>query len=403
MDVLFLSPHFPPEMCHFTRGLCEVGARVIGVGEGDVPAAVARHLAAWIRVPSWMDEEGAARAILAAVGGRRVDRVETLWEPTVLLAARVRERLGAPGLDRESAVAFRDKQIMKEKLAAAGLRVPRSRRVRTLEEANEAARAIGYPLVVKPIAGAGSSDTHRCDDQAAFGEVIARLGHVPEASVEEYVEGDELTYDAIAVDGRAVFESVTQYFPKPLIARNEQWVSPAQITFADPHTPETMPGIELGRAVLSALGMRTGFCHMEWYRKPGGEAVFGEIAARSGGGHLVDMMNWANDVDVYREWARSVCWRSFEAQPARRYHVAMVFKRAEGEGRIRRIENLDAIRAACGSAWVGDHLAPIGTPRRHWRQSVVGDGGVALRHADYDECRRLMDLVVRELRLYAAP
>ena len=33
MNVLMLSPGFPAEMPHFTRGLARVGARVIGLGD----------------------------------------------------------------------------------------------------------------------------------------------------------------------------------------------------------------------------------------------------------------------------------------------------------------------------------------------------------------------------------
>jgi hypothetical protein len=113
------------------------------------------------------------------------------------------------------------------------------------------------------------------------------------------------------------------------------------------------------------------------------------------------MMNWANDIDLYREWARSVCWGAFEAEVARRYFVAMVFKRAEGAGAIRGVSGLAALRHECGSAWIGDTLPPLGTPKRDWKQSVTGDGGVALRHADYHRCRALMDRVVQELKLHA--
>jgi hypothetical protein len=147
--------------------------------------------------------------------------------------------------------------------------------------------------------------------------------------------------------------------------------------------------------------MRTGFTHLEWFLKPNGEAVFGEVAARSGGGNLVDMMNWANDIDAYREWARAVCWRRFDAEAQRRYFVAMVFKRARGEGIVRHIAGLEGLRAACQDAWIGDSFPALGSPKKNWKQSVTGDGGVAIRHPDYDGCRALMDLAVRELKLDA--
>ncbi len=406
MNVVFISPHYPPEMAGFTRGLAEVGANVIGVGEGSaaaLPNATRGHLADWVSVPKLFDEESAANALVRALRGRKIDRIESLWEPTVLLAARVRDLTGVPGMSRDTVLGFRDKQLMKERVARAGLRVPLSRRVTTVTEARHAALEIGFPVIIKPIAGAGSADTFRCDDGPELERALARMSHIGEASVEEFIDGEEFTCDAISIDGRPVFESVTQYHPRPLIARSEEWVSPAQLTFRDPHERALAGGVELGRNVLAALGMGSGFTHMEWYKKSNGEVVFGEIAARSGGGHLIDMMNWANDIDVYREWARAVCWGRFDARVARRYHVAMVFKRALGQGRIARIEGLRELRAACGPAWVGDHLLPVGTRRRNWKQTVVSDGGVALRHPDYRTCRALMEKAIGELTLYARP
>jgi biotin carboxylase len=97
------------------------------------------------------------------------------WEPLVILAARIRERWGMPGMSVDAVRGFRDKQLMKERVRAAGLiRVPRSRRVRTESEIREAApSSSGYPLILKPIAGAGSADTYRVGDAAEL-EVLAR-------------------------------------------------------------------------------------------------------------------------------------------------------------------------------------------------------------------------------------
>ena len=160
-------------------------------------------------------------------------------------------------------------------------------------------------------------------------------------------------------------------------------------------------GIELGRGVLKALGMDTGFTHMEWYRKPDGEVVFGEIGARSPGGKLVDQMNFANDFDLYREWARTVCWRSFDARPHRRYHVAALFKRAEGTGRIRRVEGVDEIRNRLGDSLVVSDILPIGHPRRDWKQTLLSDGFMILRHPEYRECMARMNFAINHLRIWA--
>ena len=88
-----------------------------------------------------MDEEDVIARVERWLGDRRPDRVEALWEPMVLLAARLRERLGAPGISWDTALGFRDKGLMKERVAAAGLRVPHARRVRSADEVIGAARS----------------------------------------------------------------------------------------------------------------------------------------------------------------------------------------------------------------------------------------------------------------------
>src|SRR5213078_2502227 len=118
------------------------------------------------------------------------------------------------------------------------------------------------------------------------------------------------------------------------------WISPVIITVRDMDQPKLARGVALGRKVLTALGMGDGFTHMEWFLTPKGEAVFGEIGCRPGGAHIVDQMNYTGDIDLFREWARVVCWNSFEASTQRKYNCGIVFKRAQGRGRVMRIEGL---------------------------------------------------------------
>ena len=100
------------------------------------------------------------------LGDRTVDRVCCLWEPGVELAAQIREALDVPGQSHEQALRFRNKDLMKQALSAGGVRVPRHEVATTAKEVWAAAEIVGYPLIIKPIAGAGSMDTFRCDDEA---------------------------------------------------------------------------------------------------------------------------------------------------------------------------------------------------------------------------------------------
>ena len=382
MNVLFLAPNYPPEMQDFTRGLAEVGATVFGLGDSPAAglSAKVRMALTGYRQTRLFDTDEVKKAALSF--GVRFDRVECLWEPFVETAAELREAFGCPGITLDVAKGFRDKELMKQRVEAAGLRVPHHTRANTADEVRIAAERIGYPIIVKPIAGAGSADTYRCNSRDELESVLTKTQHVEEVSVEEFVDGDEFTFDTVCIDGQPAFTNVAWYRPRPLIARSNEWVSPQVIVLRNLNQPELHGGIELGFDVLKALGMQSGFTHMEWYRKANGEVVFGEIGARSAGGHLVDQMNYSSNIDLFREWARAVCWKSFEGKVTRDYNVAIIFKRAQGKGRIRHIEGLDRYMAK-----YGEHVATEqrGVCRRAPpRLGVYDPDGRRIRHCSAD-------------------
>lgn len=404
MDVVFLSPAYPAEMREYTRGLADVGARVFGVGDTPahaLPPDVRLHLHDYLQVPRIMDEADVVQRVRAWLGRRTPDRIEAQWEPLVLTAARLRESMGVPGMSYDTVLGFRDKQLMKERIQRAGLRVPHSARCRSVSEVRKAIERIGYPVCLKPIAGAGSADTWRVNDPGDLERILPRIRHVPELSCEEFVEGEEFTYDTVCIDGQPVFENVAQYLPRPLVSRQEQWISPVIITVAWMSQPHLAEGIALGRGVLDALGMGTGFTHMEWYRKADGEVVFGEIGCRPGGAHLVDQMNYTCDVDLFREWARAVCWGRFAGSTKRLYNTAIIFKRAQGEGRIQRVEGLRHFTEKYRPWICAEALLPVGAPRRDWKQTLLSDGYIILRHPVWEEARRMAFEAARSVKLFA--
>lgn len=389
MNVVFLSPSYPPEMREYTRGLAEVGARVWGVGDGPPDPRIRPYLDDYLQVPRILDEEDVIRRVHEWLRGREVDRIEGIWEVLTLTAAKLRDRLGVPGMSADTVLGFRDKQLMKERVQAAGLRVPYAFRVRGEAEIRAAAERVGFPLILKPIAGAGSADTYRVDGPSDLERVLPRVAHVRELSCEEFVDGEEFTFDTLCIEGRPAFINVAQYLPRPLIARTEEWITPVIVTVRDLQQPKLRGGLQLGLGVLKALRMGTGFTHMEWYLKSNGEVVFGEIGCRPGGAHLVDQMNYTCDTDLFREWARAVCWHTVQGRTERLYNVAILFKRARGHGRITSVTGLDSFKARYGRWICTEALLPVGTHRRDWKQTLLSDGHIILRHPDWSEALRM--------------
>ncbi len=391
-------------MPFFTRGLARSGVRVIGAGDQHVsalPDMAREHLHDYWQIPSFADEWGVVHDVARRAGGAGIEQVESLWEPTMILAARLRAALGVPGMNVEQTVLFRDKELMKRALDAAGIRTPQHVSTTTAHGVREAAERIGYPLIVKPIAGAGSASTYRVESSRELETVIPLLLHVPEVSVEEFVEADEFTFDTICAHGTPLFENICWYRPRPLVSRSLEWISPVTLALRDITVDYLASGREMGHAVLRALGFEEGFTHMEWYRRSDGEAVFGEIACRPPGARTVDVMNFTTDTDLFERWAEAVTTGALASPVTRTYNAASITKRAEGQGRIRRIDGLTRLLAEWGEAICAVDLLPLGAPRRDWLQTLLSDGIVFVRHPELQTCIELADQVASDLRIYA--
>ena len=391
-------------MADFTRGLAQCGARVVGLGEhppDSLPSIVKQSLSDYLRVQSLVDTDAVLATVRESALHTPVDRVECLWEPFMSLAAQLREKLDIGGMHTAQTDLFRDKKKMKDALDAAGLRTPRNTVATGSDAIRTAAKTIGLPLVIKPIAGAGSAHTHEVRDQATLEVAIADVGEHREVSVEEYIEGEEYTFDTVCANGNILYENIAWYRPKPIIGRNVEWISMQTVNLRNPDRPELAAGRELGRRVIETLGFRTGFTHMEWFLTPSGEAVFGEIGGRPPGGRSVDLMNFSNDFDIYTGWAQAVIRGEFNQTAHRRYNAAAIFKRARGQGHICAIHGLGSLRHRYGEHIVVEDLLPIGAPRRNWRQTLLSDGFLIVRHPDLERTLEIADAVGTDLQIDA--
>ena len=386
-------------------GLARAGATVIGVGDQpphDLPDA-ARHALAHYEHVSLADEGAVFGALHGLARHFRFDQVECLWEPYMVLAARIREALGLPGMTVEQTVPFRDKERMKQVLDAAGVRTPHHFAATTVAGVWEAAERIGYPIIVKPIAGAGSADTYRVDSAAQLAEVLPMLRHVPEVSVEEFIDGEEFTFDTVCADGEILFENVLLVPPAAAAEPAPRVDQPGVDRAARPvRCPSCRPGGRWARRCWRALGFRDGFTHMEWYRTADGEAVFGEIAARPPGARIVDLMNYACDADLLRRLGRGGAARA----ASRRRRRGSTTPAASSSG-PRATAGSPTSRAStgCVAAYGGDvvhvDLLPVGAPRRDWRATVMGDGWIVVRHHDLQRVIEMTERFAADLHLYA--
>lgn len=383
-----------------------MGARVLGIGdqpEGMLPDVAREGLKAYLRVPNLWDEKAVERALRQWDIPVKLDRIECLWEPGMMLAAQLRRAFKLPGMNETTTELFRDKDKMKAALDAAGVRTPRHARASTNAEILAGAEKIGFPLIIKPIAGAGSANTYKISDADELKKVLPMLQNVAEVCVEEFIEGREYTFDTICANGRILYHNIAWYRPNVLQARSVESISPQTITLKDLDSPDLQKGVALGKAVLKVLGFKTGFSHMEWFLTPKGEAVFGEIGARPPGGRSVELMNYGCDMDVFDGLGEAIVHGRLSQPVERRYNAAVIFKRAKGQGRITRIEGMAELQQRYGKHIVCNNLSPVGAMRRNWKQTLVSDGYIILRHPDLKTTTMMADDVGNHLQLYAQP
>ena len=249
--VLVIQPGFPTEVPYYVRGLSRRGVPVLGVGDqpqGSLPDVAREGLDAYLQVGNLWDASAVVEALRHWDVPVKLGRVECLWEAAMELAAEIRHAFQLPGLDREQTQRFRDKHLMRTILERAGIRNPRHALARTKEEVYAAAEYVGFPLIIKPVAGAGSANTYRVDTRDHLAHVLPDLLRVPEVVLEEFVVGQEFTFDTICARGEILFHSILRYTPTMLESRTTEWISPQNMVLRDLDAPPYRAAYELGRS-----------------------------------------------------------------------------------------------------------------------------------------------------------
>ena len=406
MHVVLVEPSFPDNQKQFARALAEAGATVIGIGERPkewLDDDVKGWLTHYEQIGSVTDEGQLYDAVQTVQRMVWVDRMEATVEAHIMAAAKVRAACGIPGTSERTAFLCRDKPAMKEVLRAAGVRCAASTGARSGDDVRRFAAEAGYPLIIKPAAGAGASGTTRVNAPDELEEAIARSGveHGAAIAVEEYVEGHEAFYDTISVGGEVALDFVTHYYPNVLEAMRTRWISPQFIATNRIDEPAYDEVKEMGRAAIGALGIGTSATHMEWFVGPKG-VYFSEIGCRPPGVRCWDLYASGNDIDIYREWANAIVDGQVSRAPSRRFSAAIIALRPDRDGNISDYSGVDDIEHRYGEWIIDAHLPPSGSPTQPVEAGYMANAWVRMRHPDYDILRGMLDDVGRTIQVHAS-
>jgi biotin carboxylase len=273
-------------------------------------------------VPRDASEEAIRRHVDKIARRHAIDRIAALDDFDVEIAAMLREHLRVPGMGRTTASRFRDKLAMRMQARMLGIPVPEFSAVFNDQEVADWAGRVTPPWVLKPRSSSAAIGIKKVDDREALWRALEAAGDDRgQCVLEQFVPGDVYHVDSIVWNGEVVFAVAFKYGRPPLEVSHQGGL------FITRRLPDES---EEGRAVLAmnrtlqhGLGLRRGVSHTEFIRgsrgsgrsggsddsgsvrlKPDPSFVFLETSARVGGAYIVDTVEAATGINLWREWAK---------------------------------------------------------------------------------------------------
>jgi hypothetical protein len=323
MNIVFLSPHFPPNFYHFCVRLREQGAKVFGIA--DLHHSELRHelrnaLTEYYRVSDMHNYDELIRAVgYFTYTHGKMDRIDSQNEYWLETEARLRTDFNIPGIKLDSIYRIKRKSEMKQVFERSGLTPARGRVCRSEGELRDFIDEVGFPVCAKPDIGVGATKTYKIDSEE---DIVSYLADKPDLDylVEEFISTKIVTFDGLTDSGgNLIFSASHRYSKGVMEAVNED----SDIYYYS--VREIEPELEeAGMTTMRAFDVRERFFHFEYFMFPDGTVVPLEVNMRPPGGFTLDMFNFANDFDSYKAWAEIIVKGKTTQKSCRSYFVIYV-------------------------------------------------------------------------------
>jgi len=405
LPVAYITPNFTPNAVRFIEALTsQYKVRLIIISQEPVsllPPWMQSRISIARQVPDVFDKWTIIKTLtdLQRITGP-IQKILGATEQLQVPIAEARLALGVPGMNTATAQNFRDKSRMKTLFDENGIPCARHELVNTYESALDFIKRCPYPVVAKPVAGAGSQTTFKVTSDAEMLAAFTAMGHVSADGViiEEFIVGDEYSLDTFSLNGKIMGQTINQYLPTPLEAMSNPWIQ-WRVQFRKDSNSKAFDDIrKAGKKALDVLGMKTGMSHMEWFRRKDGSIAISEVAARPPGAQFTTLISRACDFDVLRAWVELMLFDK-EIGPEIKYASGAAYLRGEGTGRVIRVDGLDKIRSK-----YSDIITDIRVPKPGQEKSASyeGEGYVILRHPDQKVIEDALQEIVSTVKVHLA-
>lgn len=385
MNFIFLSPHFPPNYYLFCVHLNNLGVNVLGLADEPydrLRPELRTALKEYYRVNDMHNYDELLRALgYFTFRHGKIDRIDSQNEYWLETEAHLRDDFNIFGLRSAQMTYVKRKSKMKEMFIKAGVPVARGKVVHTLAQAKKLAAEIGYPIVAKPDIGVGAAKTQKISDLAELVQFFEQKPPI-DYILEEFIEGTICSFDGLADrDGNLVFYTSHQFSQGIMETVNNDDLL---YYYSLREIPADLE--DAGRRVLKTFGVCERFFHFEFFRSSSTHQIMAlEVNMRPPGGMTTDMFNYANDIDVYREWGNIIVHNRFTAEYHRKYHCCYIGRKFNRQY----IHSHEQIINAFGPRIV--HHEPISGIF----SAALGDYGYLVRSPELNEIHDMAEYIHR--------
>lgn len=379
MNIVLLSPYFPSNWYNFAVALRDLGANVLGLGDAPYDAMrpeLRESLTEYYCVSDLHNYDELLRACgHFTLHYGKIDRIESHNEYWLATDAALRTDFNVTGPKTTDIALVKSKALMKEVFSEVGIDVAPGQLIRKHKTTLKFIAEVGYPVVAKPDVGVGAASTYKINDSREL-ELFFDEKQPVDYILEKFITGDLYSFDGLTgQDGNIVFFT-SHYFSQGIMETVNDELDMYY------YSMRTLPeGLEkVGREAVQAFQVRERFFHIEFFQVAPGKWVALEINMRPPGGLTMDMFNFANDINLYQEWANIVVHNQFTAQYSRPYLCAYIGRK---NNRDHRLSHNDILEQFSANLVYYEQISPIMAP-------ALGNDGYVMRSPDLN---KLQDMI----------
>jgi len=286
-------------------------------------------------MPDLYQRQDVIHAVSYLARSEEIQRIVALDEFDLEIASMLREHLRVPGMGETTVRYFRDKLAMRMRAQEEGIAVPEFTSVVNYERLRAYMERVPAPWVLKPRLSASALGIRKIHEPEQLWHALDELGDRQSFHLlERFIPGDVFHVDSIAWERKVRFAEVHGYVSPPFEVYHGGGLFASRTMERD--SPESREMRELNEGIVRVLGMVRGTLHTEFIQSAeNGRFYFLETAARVGGAFIVEMVEAATGINLWREWARlevaNVLGEDYRPPEAREDYAGLLISLARQE------------------------------------------------------------------------